>query len=703
MKTEIQKGSRGVYRSLMFIMVACIMTIGCSKDGGNDPIIDDEPVSKVPTITEITPNSGLVGTEVTITGTNFSSTSNQNEVSFNGINATIKSASTTQLVVNVPDNASTGPVSVKVDGEVAEGPSFTVITADALLCNQNEILQNTTWEDVLPGDAIDYVVQCAISIKGNALLTIEPGVVIAFEGEDSGLFTSEGGGLKAVGTSANTIRFLGTSDNKGVWKGIYFGSNHPENRLENVLVMHAGRSASGQSGEKGAVQLSRDEDSSAAIVDCTITDNNGYGLFCTDKSDLKAFSGNIISGNEEAPVALFFNQIGVLDASSDYQGNGKSYIEVRENDLEDDMVNMSLLNIPYRFVESKRYNIKNALNIEAGNTLEFVNGAGFRLGEQASDCANTTGSLNASGTLENRIRFKGVTPGKGTWLGIGFNSSSVNNKLLYCDIQGAGSDGIYNASEFAANITMQCNSRVTIQNSTISDSGGFGIYMLDDDAELENFEQNAIVDNELAPIWMHLPQVDQLDAATSYAEGNGRQYIQVEGDAITENDLIIKKLEVPYRIETEKSGRETYVEKAVIVEPGTILEFDTGAGLVLGSPGVDCIPKTGSLSAVGTAEEPIIFRGAIEGQGAWLGIGINSGTIANQFSYCEISGGGSEQMYNAGGQGNIVIHCSGSLTVENCTIKDSGGWGIDFVQGGNSLSQTGNTFSNNASGNVAPN
>jgi len=691
------------YKLLMLITVACVMTISCSKDGDNAPIVVDEPVNKTPTITGISPNSGIIGTEVTITGANFGSTSSQNEVEFNGTTATIKSTSTTQLVVDVPENATSGTVSVVVDGKTAIGPSFTVIIANASLCDQNEILEDTTWEDVVPGNEIDYVVQCAISIKNNALLTIEPGVVIAFEGESSGIFTSEGGGLKAIGTLADPIKFMGTSDNKGVWKGIYFGSTHPENRLEGVMVMNAGRTASGQSGEKGAVQLSRDEDSAAAIVNCTISNNDGYGLFITDESDLEEFSGNSISDNEEAPVALFFNQMGALDFSSDYQGNGKNYVEVRENEIEDDMVNMPLLNVPYRFVESKRYDIKNALNIEAGNTLEFTSGAGFRLGEQASDCANTSGSLNATGTMGNPITFKGVVSGKGSWLGIGFNSSSPNNKLIYCNISGGGSSKLYNGAQFAANITLQCNSRVTIQNSTITESGEFGIYVLDEDAQLEDFQENEITDNELAPIWMRLAQVDQLDAATSYAEGNGRPYIQVVGDAVTEADLTIKKLEVPYRIETEASGRETYVEKAITIEPGTTLEFETGAGMVLGSPGVDCIPTTGSLNAQGTVEEPIVFRGTTQGQGTWLGIGINSSTSANLFTYCEISGGGAEQMYNSGGQGNIVIHCSGSLTTENCTIKDSAGWGIDFVQGGNSLSQAANTFSNNELGNVASN
>jgi hypothetical protein len=105
---------------------------------------------------------------------------------------------------------------------------------------------------------------------------------------------------------------------------------------------------------------------------------------------------------------------------------------------------------------------------------------------------------------------------------------------------------------------------------------------------------------------------------------------------------------------------------------------------------------------VGTADDPIIFRGITGGQGIWLGLGFNSSTSDNLLEYCEISGGGASQMYNAGGQGNLVMTCSASLEVNNCTVSDSGGWGIDFVQGANSLTQANNTFSNNADGDIAP-
>jgi hypothetical protein len=696
----------GTFREHIWkILFISLLVTGCSKDdpaADPDPDPNPNPNPVVTTISGIEPSSGTVGTEVTITGTNFSSTASENNVTFNGVAATVSSASTTQLVVVVPATATTGNVSISVNGRNAQGPEFTVIEGNIFACSDNVITENRTLEDLVPGDAIDYIVECEISVMGNALLTIEPGVVIAFIGVESGIFTSEGGGVSAVGTAENPIKFIGTSDNKGVWKGMYFGSGHPENRLEYVTVRNAGRTASGQSGEKGAVQLSKGAESKAAIVNCTIANNDGYGVFITDESEVTAFENNAISNNQLSPVGLYFNQLGVLDAASDYLGNSYNYVEVYENDLEAAPVNMAKINVPYRFVESRRYNINNALTISPGSILEFSSGAGFRLGEQASDCSTTTGTINATGTAGEHIVFRGVNAGKGTWLGIGINSSSPENKLIYCDISGGGSADLYNASDFAANITLQCASRVSIQNSSITDSGGYGIYMHEEDARLVDFEGNTLTDNELAPVLLHFPQVAGLDSGSTYSGANGREYVQVYGQAITEDDLTITKLDVPYRITRDRAGRETYVEKAITIQAGVVLEFETAAGIVLGSPGVDCIPTTGSLNAVGTAEDPIIFRGATAGQGTWLGLGINSSTSANLMEYCQISGGGSTQMYNAGGQGNLVMTCSASLEINNSTIEDSGGWGIDFVQGSNSLTQANNSFSNNADGDIAP-
>ncbi|HEV2990986.1 MAG TPA: Ig-like domain-containing protein [Candidatus Angelobacter sp.] len=81
-------------------------------------------------ILNFTPQQGAVGTTVTLQGQGFSPTASQNSVFFNGAQASVTSATSTTLVVTVPANASTGPLSVTVNGKNATSDaSFIVIPA----------------------------------------------------------------------------------------------------------------------------------------------------------------------------------------------------------------------------------------------------------------------------------------------------------------------------------------------------------------------------------------------------------------------------------------------------------------------------------------------------------------------------------------------------------------------------------------------
>ena len=79
-----------------------------------------------PTITSLSVTSGPVGTSVTITGTNFG-TSTGNNVKFNGTTATTTSWNSTTIVTTVPSGATTGNVVVTVSGVASNGKSFTVV------------------------------------------------------------------------------------------------------------------------------------------------------------------------------------------------------------------------------------------------------------------------------------------------------------------------------------------------------------------------------------------------------------------------------------------------------------------------------------------------------------------------------------------------------------------------------------------------
>ena len=81
-----------------------------------------------PSITSVSPNSGPIGTSVTITGANFGATQGASTVTFNGIPAAPASWSATSIVVPVPAGAATGNVIVTVSGVASAGVPFTVAT-----------------------------------------------------------------------------------------------------------------------------------------------------------------------------------------------------------------------------------------------------------------------------------------------------------------------------------------------------------------------------------------------------------------------------------------------------------------------------------------------------------------------------------------------------------------------------------------------
>ena len=88
----------------------------------NGPHFTVEP--KAPVINSIDPDSGSVGTEVLIRGMNFSTTKSENTITFNGVLAPVLGYSETELLTEVPEGASDGPVEVTVDGKTAIGPKF---------------------------------------------------------------------------------------------------------------------------------------------------------------------------------------------------------------------------------------------------------------------------------------------------------------------------------------------------------------------------------------------------------------------------------------------------------------------------------------------------------------------------------------------------------------------------------------------------
>ena len=114
----VTKKSFIFYMSMVISMVAIIGLWSCDDD--------DDTVILAPTITALSPDNGMEGAEVTITGKNFASTAALNMVSFNGTAATVIAANSMALITNVPVGATTGDVTVTTNDLTSAGVLFTV-------------------------------------------------------------------------------------------------------------------------------------------------------------------------------------------------------------------------------------------------------------------------------------------------------------------------------------------------------------------------------------------------------------------------------------------------------------------------------------------------------------------------------------------------------------------------------------------------
>jgi hypothetical protein len=104
------------------LILSAVIILFCSQGCKNQNVAPDTATPV--TIAAISPTSGAAGATVTITGTKFDPTAANNAVMFNGVAATVISATETSLKVMVPAGAGSGKVTVTNNAGIATGPIF---------------------------------------------------------------------------------------------------------------------------------------------------------------------------------------------------------------------------------------------------------------------------------------------------------------------------------------------------------------------------------------------------------------------------------------------------------------------------------------------------------------------------------------------------------------------------------------------------
>ena len=332
------------------------------------------------------------------------------------------------------------------------------------------INENTTWRDL--GLAVDYVVSGTLYVDGNALLTIEPGVTIMFDGVNGGMQVGENAGISMVGTAQEPIVFTGPTNNpnNGSWNHIVIHSVRNDNRLEYVQILRGGS-------DDGNWRAPLEIQGKVHMKNCLIDGSLGNGLTTEYSGAFYSFENNTIKNcasyawKTENNASLYS---GIGDGNV-FENNGKNMIWVNNSSVTlTDHVTLKKMPIPYYFPNGYSVNDAYRYTIEPGTVMLFGSNTRFDISSETT--------LKAEGTAAEPIVIRGLEDEAGYWNGIMWYSIKAASVMDYCQVSGSGYSESYGE---ACNLFLYDNARGTISNCTFSKSQYYGVG-IDRVSDMEN-------------------------------------------------------------------------------------------------------------------------------------------------------------------------------------------------------------------------
>ena len=379
-------------------------------------------------------------------------------------------------IITISDNASinpasgvttdfTNPVTYTVTAEDGSRVNYTAtVTIDASTGDPTNwtgnIDANTVWRDL--GLPVDYIVEGPVSLLGNALLTIEPGVTIMFTGVDGGIEVGENAGLRMVGTAEKPIELVGPANNpnNGSWNRVIIYSNRNDNVFEHVHFLRGGSS---NSKWDGVVNVR----GKLSMKHCTIDGSLGTGLSTEYDGYLTAFEDNTIINcalypwiTENFPALCRGN-----NSNNIFYQNGDNRVYVDPSYVNLSMENLTLHTqpIPYYCPDGLSFDGNKELTIQPGVVIEIGSGHGISMGNECGYIVN--------GTAEKPIIFRCDNPAD-NWDGILFSSDNKDSSFSYCKFINCGNGEDWNNS---CCLYIRSEARLNLSNNVFGPSNQHGV------------------------------------------------------------------------------------------------------------------------------------------------------------------------------------------------------------------------------------
>jgi hypothetical protein len=246
-------------------------------------------------------------------------------------------------------------------------------------------------------------------------------------------------------------------------------------------------------------------------------------------------------------------------------------------------------------------------SVAAGVTLTLDPGVNVTFQNNSTNYFYVYGSLIAIGTDAQKITFSGDVATPGSWGGIvalGTVSANTTLTLTNVVVNDGGINSSYPGAVYADRAVVTIN-HTTIENSL---SNGFDATNL---AQYEIHNSN-FTGNGLYPLRLNDPS-SNLRLTSLTASGNGTNAVYVVGLNMTMHGQVEwNNPGLPYI--WDGAVANAYGD-SLTIDPGITLQFSASGALNIG----------GKLSALGTADQPILMTGLTQTPGAWIGIYADGG------------------------------------------------------------------------------
>ena len=489
---------------------------------------------------------------------------------------------------------------------------------------------------------IVYAMLDIMTISAGTNVEIEEGIVMKFIGRGSNYNNHYNirtlGGLKIAGTEANPVVFTSIKDDhlydtnkdgnqsapaKGDWGSIVYDSTTDENfsSVDWAILRYGGQDAG--SDNCGNISI---VDANIKVSNTVLSNSGNYGIWLEGTASPDLSNNVTIEGAGKDPMAMSLTANPVMNVNSPtFSGCATSGIFIYPQTVSSDITLSKravsgMNNVPY-LLQGNTYN---PLKVAEGATFSIDPGIILKA-KTNSGMANSViivdGALNAVGTAAEPIIFTSIlddskggdtnnngtstTPTKGSWRGILFNASGLQdkNQLKYCEFSYGGSSSYVDDQGVIAIES----TKVNIENCKFENVAGCGLRIRGTASPV--IKNSEFTNIEYTPIFLSM--FSNPDIATGNTMTNcGFLGLGVIPETYTSNATIPIRSFAGYNnityimfnnfgYSTINAGAELIIPAGVVFKHNSHSSSYNSAAMFFN--------VNGKLTIKGTAENPVVF------------------------------------------------------------------------------------------------